>query len=881
MSGRDGGSEAPRPPRVAEWLLRRLVPLGTEGKSILGDAREEHRRRARTGSRAGAALHYWRFTLSVAWHFAGPGAGFATSFRQAVRALVRRPLLTGASVGTLALGIGAATTVFSVAYGVMFEPLPYPEPDRLVEVFREDANVTGLHPTAARVSGLYAVPFSLFRDWRDRSPVFSATGAFTPFAFTVRVGDRPERVLGAVASSGVFVALGTRAQLGRTLTPGDDEVGAPRVAVLSHGFWERAYGGDPSVLGRTLALNGTPNTIVGVMPEGFDFPGEGTEVWGSFDDASKQNPVREAGWLQVVARLRPGVSFERAEREMDQLAQRIIEDHPEEAGKAVALFRLRDLVVADTGNRLWMLVAAVGSVLLVVCANVAGLLLVRASDRRRELAVRLAMGSGRRRLGCQLLMESGLIALVGGGLGYGLAALALGPFLAAFPGGVPRASEITLDARVLLVSVALAAATSLLTGLLPAFVGTKTDVGDVLRSTQRSVTGGRRQRRLQDVLVGAEVTLAVALLVTAGLFIRSFSEMRDVDPGFHPDGILTAYLSLPGSYRQPVSRAGTFFDELTHRLREIPDVEAATVVTQMPYAGGYSRPPVRTESANGFEDGSAHISAAAPGYFRALGVPLTRGRVFTEDDGPGTEPVVVVNEPFVDRFWPGQDPLGRRMRINTSSDSTWYTVVGVVGAMRYQPDQPPPPEFYTSLAQSPSYWGTVVVKVRGDADEVAPLVRQAVWELDAGLPVTVRSLRSRMEASSALLGARFAGIVLAGLAAIAALLAVLGVYAVLAYAVSQSTREIGIRTALGAEKSAVLTSVLRRGLGLGGIGVALGLGLALLGGRFLEHLMFEVRPSDPLTLVTVSALVLLATLAASWLPALRAVRVPPARALRE
>ncbi len=881
MSGHHKSSDAPRPPRVAEWILRRLVPVGAEGKSILGDAREDYRRRARKGSRVGAAFHYWRFALSVAWHFAGPGAELTTGLRQAVRALTRRPLLAGASVGTLAIGIGAATTVFSVAYGVMLKPLPYPEPNRLVEVFREDPNVTGPHPTAARVSGLYAVPFPLFRDWRDRSPVFSATGAFTPFAFTVAVGDRPERVLGAFASSGVFAALGVPAQLGRTFTAEDDAVGAPLVAVLSHGFWERAYGGDPSVLGRTLALNGTVHTIVGVMPEGFDFPGEGTHVWGSFDDRAKQDQVREAGWLQVVARLRPGVSFERAQREMDQLAGRIIEDHPEEAGKGAALFHLRDLVVADTGSQLWMLVAAVGSVLLVACANIAGLLLVRASDRRRELAVRLALGSGRRRLGYQLLMESGIIALTGGALGYALAGLALGPFLAAFPGGVPRASEITLDVRVLLISVGLAAATSLLTGLLPALVGARTEVGDVLRSTERSVTGGRRQRRLQNVLVGAEVTLAVALLVTAGLFIRSFSEMRRVDPGFQPDGVLTAYLSLPSPYRQPVSRAENFFEELTRSLREIPEVEAATEVTQMPYAGGFSRPPVRAESTDGFKDGSAHISAAAPGYFRALGVPLVRGRTFTEDDGPGTEPVVVVNRTFAQRFWPGQDPLGRRMRVNTSSDTTWYTVVGVVGAMRYQPDQPPPPEFYTSLTQNPSYWATVVVKVRGDPDVVAPLIREAVWKLDAGLPVTVRSLRSRMDGSSVLLGARFTSILLGGLAAIAALLAVLGVYAVLAYAVSQSTREIGIRTALGAERGAIVASVLRRGLSLGGIGVAAGLGLALLGGQFLEHLVFGVRPSDPLTLGFVSALVLLATLAASWLPALRAVRVPPVEALRE
>jgi putative ABC transport system permease protein len=889
------GEKGPRidPPRLAERLLERIVPPGPVGRSMLGDAREEHAALARSGATTRAFFRYWGLVLSIGWHFLGRrlprGSHAVFDLRLAARGLARRPLFALASVVTLALGIGATTTVFSIAHGILFEPLPYPDSERLVGVFREDPDVTGLNPTAANVSGLLAVPYRLFEDWRTLSPVFETTGAFSPYRFTVTSGEEPERVLGAVASSGVFAALGTPAQIGRTLLPEDDEVGAPQVAVLGHGYWQRAFGGDTNVLGSTVSLNGTPVVVVGVMPQGFSLPGRSTDLWVNFDDDSKLRQVRESGWLQVIALLKEGVSFQQAEVEMDALALRIIEEHPVEAGKGVVLFPFRDLVVSRASASIWILVAAVGTVLLIACANIAGLLLVRATDRRRELAVRLALGSGRGRLVGQSLAETGLIAGVGGLLGYAGAALAIGPFVEAFPGGLPRAAELAIDYRVLLITAGLTGATSLLMGVLPAYLGARTDVNDALRGSGRGVAGGRRQRSIQALLVTSEVTLAVFLLVVAGLFLRSFTGMRAVDPGFDPDGILTTTLVLPSQYRDPPELADArdppeladaFFRDLTGRLKTLPGVTSVAGVTQMPYAGGYSAPPVRAEADEGFVDGTAHISHATPGYFAALGIPLSRGRAFSPDDTPDTEPVTVINEAMARRYWQDHDPIGRRLKINSAADSVWFRVVGVVKGIRYDLDLPPQPEFYLALGQLSYYWRTMVVKATGDPGVLASEIRQAVWDIDPKLPVSVSSLASRLENSPGLVGARFASILLGGLAGIAALLAILGVYAVLAYTVAQRTQEIGIQMALGAASALVLGRVLGRGLRLGLAGIVLGLALALAAGRFLESLVFEVRPSDPTTLASVAALILTATLLAAWLPARRAVRVDPVEALR-
>jgi predicted permease len=870
------------PPRIAEQLLRRLVPRGPIGRSILGDAREEYGSLAGTGSPMKASLRYWGVVASIGLHFLGRSAprDVLADIRLAVRSLVRRPLFAVASVGTLAVGIAATTIVFSIAYGILFRPLPYPHADRLVGVYREDPDVTGLNPSAAEVGGLFAIPYPLFLDWRDRSPVFEATGAFATWGWTVTSDDRPQRVMGAIASSGVFTALGSPAAIGRTLVPEDDQVGAPAVAVLGHGYWERAYGRSPDVLGSTVTLSGVPHTVVGVMPEGFNLPGRTTDVWASFDDVAKEGQTREAGWLQVIALLKDGVSFEQAEAEMDQLALRIAEDHPVEAGKSVAMFPFRDLVVSRASAGIWVLVAAVGTVLLIACANIAGLLLVRATDRRRELAVRLAMGSGRARLVSQLVAETVVIALVGGLLGYAASVLAIGPFLDAFPGGLPRSSEVVVDHRVLLISMALAGVTCLLTGILPSLQGARTRVAEALRGSGRTVAGSRGQTRIQGMLVVSEVTLAVFLLVVAGLFIRSFTGMSRVDPGFRAEGIMTSYMVLPSQYRDPPELADAFYRDLYGRLAAIPGVTSVVGVTQMPYSGGYSAPPVRAEGATGYVDGTAHISHATPGYFEALGIPVLRGRAFTLDDTPDTEPVVVVNEPFAERYWPSQDPIGRRMKINSTSDTTWFRVVGVVTGIRYDLDRPPVPEFYLGLDQLSYYWRTVVLATDGDPAILAPAVRQAVWALDRNIPVSVRTLASALESSPSLVGARFGSILLGGLAVVAALLALLGVYAILAYTVARRTQEIGVRIALGAATGRVLRHVLRRGLLLGGSGIVLGLALALAGGRFLESLVFEISPSDPATLATVAALILAASLGAAWMPARRAVRVDPVEALR-
>ncbi len=889
------------PPKLGEKILKRFVPAGVKGRSIIGDLREEYLEHLHSGSRITAALHYWKIVVSIAlrfrWHSKRSEGKSSTrdggrrayldnllyDVKLAVRMLAKKPGLTITAVITLGLGIGANTTIFSIVNTVLLQPLPYEEPERLVGVFRIDPDLTGENPTPARIASLFAVPLPVYRDWRDLSPVFANSGAFGPNAFTLTGGDGPERVIGAFIDSGVFDTLGVKPMLGRDFLPEEDQVGAPPLAVLSHGLWQRRFGADPDILGQKILLSGTIRTIVGVMPPGFSYPGDNKDVWANFTDQHIESAIRNGGWLQVIARLRSGVSHEQAQLEMDGVARRICEQHPEECEHGIGLFPEKELEVADTRSGLLLLLGAVGLVLLIACANMANLLLVRASERRKETGLRQALGAGRSRLLIQHLSESVMLSLVGGVVGCIIAVAGLRPLAASFPEGLPRATEITVDFRLLLFAAGLSLLTGLVIGVLPALRAIKTPVAETLRDGGRGFAGGRHRNRTQAVLVVSEIALAFVLLAGAALFIKSFSSLSAVEPGFVVDNMLTMSIEIPGADRDPdaaADAAGAFFSELDEKLLSLPGVQAVGRANQMPFVSGLSFPPTSIDSSEGIVEDNVHNSTVTPEYFTTLEIPLVAGRGFTSTDRKGTQLVALVCETMARKHWPEDDPIGRRVRVDVGDDPEWITVVGVVGDVKHRLNWAPFDEFYIPYAQWPTEYQNVVIKTAIDPMVLAPSVREAVWAIDPNLPVSIRALDEQITRSKAVVGHRFRIFMLGCLSGLAALLAVVGVYGVLAYTVSQRSNEIGIRLALGAGKTRVVRSVLSRGLAMAGIGLALGWAIASAASRVMESLLFQVSPTDPMTLAGVALLVAVAATAASTIPALCATRVDPVEALK-
>jgi putative ABC transport system permease protein len=800
--------------------------------------------------------------------------------RLAIRRLVKRPGFTLAAVGTLALGIGANTTIFSVVQGVLFRPLPYPDADRLVGVYRVRPNWS---TSPARLNGVYAVPFQVLRDWDELTPVFTHVGGYANWWFTFTGGDRPERIVGANATSETFTALGAQPLLGRLLGPEDDRVGAPPVAILSHRLWQRRFGADSAIVGSSVVLNSVLHTVVGVMPPDFLFPGYGDhQLWATFEDELKE-AGRSAAFLQVVGRLAQGVSLDAARRAMDAVNRRIVELHPDEDAYRVVLVPRKELLVAESRPALTLLSGAVGLVLLIACANIANLLLVRASERRREIGVRHALGAGRGRLFVEQLGESAALSAVGAVVGYFLAVVGVRPLVAMFPVDLPRASEIGVDHRALAFAAALALLTGFLTGTLPAIRSAGSSMADALRDVGRTSAGGRQRNRTHAALVISEIALAFVLLAGAGLFLKSFARLTSVDPGFTSENLLTVPVNLPGTYRTSNDATRAFFRDVTERLAALPGVEMVAQVNQMPLSGqGSSFPPTFIETSSGVVENNVHEAVVTPSYFGAMDIPLVAGRLLASDDRQGAPTVAVINQTMARRYWPDEDPIGRRLKIGAAvGDTTWATVVGVVGDIRYALSSRPFSEYYVPFDQRPVSYQTIVIKTALDVPAVAGAARAAVRAVDPDVPTRVSRLDDLIGASTAVARSRFAILVIGFLAGVAALLAILGVYGVLAYTVTQRTREIGIRIALGAGRENVLGTVMQRGLLMAGTGVAIGLGLALVTVRVTESLLYEVSPTDVPTLAIVALLVAVAALAASYVPARRATRVDPVRTLRQ
>jgi putative ABC transport system permease protein len=805
--------------------------------------------------------------------------------RYGLRVLWQKPGFTAVAVLTLALGIGANTAVFSLVSAVLVRPLNYREAERLVMVW-EDETAAGF-PRETPAVGNYA-------DWRAQNRVFEDVAAIDQRTYDLTgEGGEPEKILVFGVTSNFFPLLGTEAKLGRTLLPDEDRPGAHRVAVLSHGLWQRRFGGERSAVGREVLLNGEPYTVVGVMPPDFQFEYTNVELWVPVAFTPEQLANRGNHYLEVVARMKPGVTVAQAEEDVKAITRRIAESYPDDATNlSAAVVPLREHLAGDVRRPLLLLLAAVALVLLIACANVAGVLLSRAAARRREIAVRAALGASRVRIVRQLMTESVLLAAAGGVLGTLLALWTFAFLQQLVPAGMRAMTEPRLDSAVLWFTLAVSVVASVAFGLAPALQASKTDLNDALK--QAGGRGGAGSgRALRGAFVVAEVALALVLLVGAGLVVRTLYNLRGQYAGLKPENVLTLRTQLAENrYREPARRAA-FYDGVLERVTGLPGVVAAGYTTAVPLTRKGGANGLSVEGKDNGPDAvwNANHRQVSPDYFRALGLAVREGRDFTWQDDEGALPAAVVNETMARSFWPGESALGKRFKVGApESPQPWLTVVGVIEDVRQMAsDEPVKAEMYVPYRQAAVYWQStsyasfaprdLVVRTSVEPTSVAPAVRDAVREIDAYQPVSsVRTLEEVLGRDTA--QRRVGVILLAAFAGLALLLAALGIYGVLAFFVVQHTPEIGVRMALGASPADVLRMVVGRGMRLALAGVGCGLLAAFALTRLIESQLFGVSPADPLTFAGIALLLAAVALLACLVPARRATKVDPMVALR-
>ncbi len=807
-----------------------------------------------------------------------------------LRILLKSPGFTTVAVLTLALGIGANTAIFSAINAVLLRPLPYFEANRIQVLWTTNPKFAAM--------GYPEIPntYNNFTEWRNQSRSFESVAACRPVYRTLTNGDTPERVGATIVTHNFFALFSVTPRLGRGFTEQEDSPGRNQVAVISYGLWHRQFAGDPAIVGETVMLDGVTHTVVGVMPPEFQFPrgdelhaGFGyaprVDVWIPFGLGVADWTGRNLNHLVALARLKQGVTRQAAQEELNGIAAGLEKQFPQDnAGMGVKLVPLRDQMASLSRTPLLMLFGAVGLVLLIACANIANLLLARAKTRQREIAIRGALGAGRARIVRQLLTESLLLAGLGALLAVGFAQLGITALLKLGPANIPQLQETRLDLVSFLFTAAVTVLTALIFGFVPALQTARINLQQAFKASSGSVTGGGR--RLRGVFVVSQIALALTLLVGSGLLIRSLVAVLAVDSGFQPDSVLTFELSLPDKYND-YQRRVAFFDQFRNRLESMPGVRAVGAISFLPLGGsGDSLTSLEIEGAPPSKNKDRitterHIVAG--GYFQAMGITLIKGRFFTDQEGSHGVPAgLVINETLARRFFAAQDPIGKRLKFGDVSGRNWREIVGVVHDVKSMSlETPTRPQIYEPGVPN---WGensimSIVVRTSGDSRSLASSVRAELKAIDSGVPLAkIRTMEEVVDDTVA--GRRFNMLLLGLFAALALVLTTIGLYGSASYWVSQRTREIGIRMALGAQRGDILLQVMRQGLKLTILGVTVGLVGAFALTRVLAHLLFGVTPRDPLTFAGVALLLMAVALFACWLPARRATKVDPMEALR-
>ena len=804
-----------------------------------------------------------------------------SDIRFGLRMLLKSPMVTLIALLALTLGIGANTAIFSVVNAVLLRSFPYTDPEELVLVWekrqgaRTDQNVINL---------------GNFSDWKEQNQVFSDMAVFFDRTFNLTSDGEPEEVPTQYATTNLFSVLGTNAALGRTFTADDGGgEGRPSVAIISYGLWQRRFGADRNIVGRKITLNERPTTIIGVMPANFGWhiqkgtqPSKPADIWVPFQ-ISNELRQRRGRFASAVARVKPGVTVDQAKQEMNTIAARLSQQYPEfNATWGVNVVPLRTQFTGEIRRPLLILLGAVAFVLLIACANVANLLLARASSRRKEIAVRAGLGASRGRIARQLLTESVLLSLVGGVLGVLVAWWGTKALVALSPPALIDLTRVSVSLPVLGFTLGLSLLTGIVFGLVPALEATRFDLHGSLKEGGKNVGGASGSHRVRSLFVVTQVALALVLLVGAGLLVKSFNRLQSVDPGFDANNLLTMRVTLPFAKYQEDPKVIDFFKRALEQVRAIPGVEAAAAINSSPFTGLYPGTNVEVDGQKlpPGQELKTGVCVTDANYFATMRIPLKQGRVYTEQEATEMRHVVMVNEEFVRKNLGGQDPLGRRLTIYMKDDNVPTEIIGVVADTKHLGlDIAAEPMVYWPHSELAYTGMTLMIRTRGDAAAVAPAARNAIRSLDPQQPIgQVSTMESLLSTSVARM--RFSTSLLTVFSIVALVMAVVGIYAVMSYSVLQRTHEIGVRMALGAQRLDVLKLIVAKGIVLGIIGVAAGLAASFGLTRLISTLLFEVTTTDAVTFTAVSVGLFLVTLIACYVPARRATRVDPLRALR-